>query len=287
MIPTETELTHFLEVYRTKHFTRASIKLGIAQPSLTQSILKLEEKTGVQLFYRTKQGCIPTPSADTLYDKATSLQELWKSVSGGISEKKDALSGTFRLGCHQSVGAYTLPRFFKALAKGAPAIEIKLYHDWSRKITEKIVGYELDLGFVVNPAKHRDLVLIKLGTDRVAFWRAKGLTPGKLIFTDADSSQIKNMLGKKFAARFSDYRLVESSSLELVRTLTLNGAGIGVLPERVAKAESNALEMVDATLPTLQDDIYLVYRADTLKSAAGRALIEAAKHSIERHVKLS
>jgi DNA-binding transcriptional LysR family regulator len=272
MIPTETELAHFLEVYRTKHFTRASIKLGIAQPSLTQSILKLEEKTGVQLFYRTKQGCIPTPSADILYDKATSLQELWKGVAGSMSEKKDSLSGTFRVGCHQSVGAYTLPRFFKTIAKNAPSIEIKLHHDWSRKITEKIINYELDLGFVVNPTRHRDLVLIKLGTDRVAFWRAKGMNSGKIIFTDANSGQIQSMLGKKFAA----------NSLELVRTLTLSGAGIGILPERVAKAENNALEMVDTALPTIQDEIYLVYRADTLKSAAGRALIEAAKHSIQK-----
>jgi DNA-binding transcriptional LysR family regulator len=282
MIPTETELTHFLEVYRTKHFTRASIKLGIAQPSLTQSILKLEAKTGVQLFFRTKQGCIPTPSADALYDKATSLQEIWKSVCEGMSEKKDGLSGIFRIGCHQSVGAYTLPRFFKILAKSSPSIEIRLHHDWSRKITDKIVNYELDLGFVVNPTKHRDLVLIRLGTDRVAFWRAKGLTPGKIIFADADLTQVQNIFGKKFALKFSDYQVVESSSLELVRTLVLSGVGFGILPERVAMAESNALEIVDPSLPTLQDDVYLVYRADTLKSAAGRALIKAAKDCIEK-----
>jgi DNA-binding transcriptional LysR family regulator len=116
----------------------------------------------------------------------------------------------------------------------------------------------------------------------VAFWRAKGMNSGKIIFTDANSGQIQSMLGKKFAAKFSEFSVVESNSLELVRTLTLSGAGIGILPERVAKAENNALEMVDTALPTIQDEIYLVYRADTLKSAAGRALIEAAKHSIQK-----
>ena len=66
MIPTETEISHFLEVYSTRHFTRASVKLGITQPTLTQSIFRLEEKLGGELFHRTKQGCIPTRSADLL-----------------------------------------------------------------------------------------------------------------------------------------------------------------------------------------------------------------------------
>ncbi len=282
MIPTETELNHFLEVYSTKHFTRAAMKLGIAQPSLTQSILKLEEKVKNKLFHRTKQGCIPTQSADLLYDKALHLRESWRMLSHGLNEEKDSLSGTFRVGCHQSVGAYTLPQFLKRLTREAPEIDVRLQHDLSRKITEKIISYELDIGFVVNPVKHPDLVLIKLATDRVAFWRAKGVKPLKRIFADVSLNQIQAILGKNFSNRFPNYQLIETGSLELIRTLILRGAGIGILPERVAKAENNSLEIFDPALPVFQDEIYLAHRVDTLKSVAGKMLVSAAKTCIEK-----
>ena len=280
MIPTETELRHFLEVYSTKHMTRSSIKLGIAQPSLTQSILKLEEKVKTKLFHRTKQGCIPTRAADLLYDKAIHLQETWKTLSEGMTETQDTLTGTFRVGCHQSVGTYTLPNFLKALSKKAPHLGILLHHDLSRKITEKIINYELDIGFVVNPTKHPDLVLVKLATDRVAFWRAKGVTPLPRIFADQSILQVQTILGKRSHARLPNYQVIETTSLELIRTLTLSGAGIGILPERVAKADHNHLEIVDSSLPTFHDEIFLAYRMDTLKSAAGKALIAAARSCI-------
>jgi len=276
-MPTETELLHFIEVYSTRHFTRAAMRLGIAQPSLTQSILRLEEKVKAPLFHRTKQGCIPTKEAILLYDKATRLQELWKELSLDLSRSNQSLSGVFRVGCHPSVGAYTLPRFLEELSLSGPKIEIRLHHDLSRKITEKIVGYEMDLGFVVNPTRHKDLVLTKLGVDRIAFWRAKGKTPGPRIFADANMVQVQNILGKKSTKKFEDWQLIETPSLELIRTLVLQGAGVGILPERVARAEGAMLERADPTLPEFQDEIYLAYRMDTLKSLAGKALIAAAR----------
>jgi DNA-binding transcriptional LysR family regulator len=280
MIPTETEITNFLEVYSTNHFTRAAVKLGIAQPSLTQSILRLEEKLGAELFHRTKQGCVPTRAAQTLYDKATHLQEIWQDIGTKINDSHQALSGIFRIGCHQSVGVYTLPIFFSQLSKTAPEIEILLHHDWSRKIAEKIIHYELDLGFVVNPVRNPNLILKKLGTDRVGFWRAKGKRPEKRIFADANLSQVQELLGKKNRDSFKDYQIVETESLEIIRTLIASGAGIGILPERIAKLGDVPLELVDATLPTVQDEIYAVYRMDTLKSVAGKAIVNAAKQNI-------
>ena len=277
MIPTETELTHFSEVYHTRHFTRASVKFGIAQPSLTQSILRLEEKLNTNLFFRTKQGCVPTPSAEQLFEKVARMRELWSEISAQVQNVKEGLNGTFRLGCHQSVGAYSLPNFFRALSESAPGIQVKLHHDWSRNIAEKILNYELDIGFVVNPVKHRDLVLIRLGTDEVAFWKKKGSKPFPRIFADSNLFQVQSLLGKNNRKEFTDWPIVETGSLELIRSLVLSGAGVGVLPERVALAEGAALERYNATLPVFKDEIFLVFRPEVLKTAAGKALILAGK----------
>ena len=93
-----------------------------------------------------------------------------------------------------------------------------------------MIHYEIDLGFVVNPVRHRDLVLKKIGSDRVGFWRAVGAQPGNRIFADANLTQVQELLGKKMSARFKHWQVVETPSLELIRSLVASGAGIGILP---------------------------------------------------------
>ena len=156
-----------------------------------------------------------------------------------------------------------------------------MIHEFSRKIVEKIISYEIDIGFVVNPAKHPDLVLRKIGADRVIFWKSRNLKSiSKNIFADMTHSQVEDALGKTHFKKFKDWSLISSPSLELIRTLTLSGQGIGILPERVAQADGHGLIPYDDSLPIYQDQIFLAYRKDALFSNAGRALIQSAKFDL-------
>lgn len=277
MLATPTEIQNFVETYTVGHISKAAIRLGITQPSLTQSLQKLEEKVGDKLFYRTKQGVVPTDAGKLFFAKANHLIDGWKEITQGVQNTKNELSGKFRLGCHVSVGSYTLAPLLKQLSENAPGIHIDLSHDFSRKIVEAVVSYQLDLGFVVNPMRHPDLVLKKIGEDRIRFWRKKGGDPiPQRLFADANIHQIEQLIGKTFTTRFKDWSLVESTSLELIRTLTLSGEGVGILPERIAKQEGSSLVPLDSTLPTHRDEIFLVYRKEAMTSRAGRELVRLA-----------
>ena len=277
MIPTETEITYFLEMYATRHFTQAALKLRVTQSALTQSILKLEEKVQAPLFYRSKKGCTPTKSGDIFHRKAQELLEHWTLMTKSIRHDQDSLTGKFRLGCHASLGIHALPPFFKGLSERAPAIEITLTHDYSRILCERILAHELDYAFVVNPVRHNDLVLYKLYEDRICLWKSKSVSKvPQQIFTDMSVAEVRQLLGKNFA-RFQDYKITETTSLELVRALTAEGLGIGIIPERVAQAGVRPLELFDKTLPTPRDEIYGIHRSDTLKTEAGKVIREVAK----------
>ena len=185
MLASSSEITYFIEIYQTRHIGKSAIRLGISQPALTLSLQSLEEKSGAKLFHRTKQGVIPTDQGTFFYQNAHLLLDYWKHVHQKIRNSKTDLSGRFKVGCHQSVGAYTLPKLFENLNNHAPGIEIDLAHDFSRKITEAVISFNLDLGFVVNPQFHPDLVLKKLGEDRVLFWIKEGAkSVPKRIFAD-------------------------------------------------------------------------------------------------------
>ena len=277
MIATETEITYFIEMFETKHFTHAAIRLGVSQSALTQSVSKLEGKIGALLFHRTKRGCLPTEAGKLFFKQAQILQQNWNDLTDSVKNHQRELGGKFRLGCHPSLGIYALPDLMKSLHQKAPGIEILLAHDYSRNLTEKVISYELDLALVVNPVKQRDLVLKKIIEDRICLWKAKyEAHPPQQIFTDMNRSQVQDLLGKRIN-EFRNWKIVETSSLELVHAMVVKGVGVGILPERVARPHETSLVLLDKTLPTPRDEIYVIHRSDTLKSAAGRLLIETAR----------
>ncbi|MEO5968987.1 MAG: LysR family transcriptional regulator [Bdellovibrionia bacterium] len=281
MLATSTEIEYFVEIYQTRHVSKAAIRLGVTQPTLTLSLQKLEEKLGTKLFHRTKQGVVPTEQGTLFYRKSHTLLDCWGDVHKGLYRSTSEIYGRFKVGCHQSVGAYVLPKFLDYLYVEAPGIEVELVHDFSRKITEGVVSYNIDIGFVVNPNRHPDLVLKKLGEDRVLFWKRRGGgTLPKRILADVNLIQMQDILGKTRSKEFKGWNLISTSSLELIRTLTLTGQGIGILPERVAKADGADLVPYDSSLPTYEDKIFLAYRKDVLSSKAGRELIRLASFEL-------
>ena len=282
MMPTETELRHFEELYRTRHFARAAIRIGISQPTLTQSIQRLEEKIEASLFVRTKQGCVPTRAAEVLLKRSKQLLSDWKDLGQDLRDLAGGeASGRFTIGCHASVGTYVLPPFLTRLRATAPAVEVSLIHDSSRKILEKLIAYEIDLAFIVNPVRHPDLVLKRIGADEFGFWKAEGLksteVPKTLIF-DPDLLQVQSLLERGKALtheKLATFSRLYTSSLELNRTLTESGAGVGALPGRIARV--GKLVRFDSALPTFRDEIYVAYRKAPNRERGWLALVECAR----------
>jgi DNA-binding transcriptional LysR family regulator len=189
------------------------------------------------------------------------------------------------VGAKASVGLFTLPHFLPKLVQSHPELEIKLVHDLSRKIMEKVIAFEIDFGIVVNPISHPDVVITELGSDEVTFWTSQAgsinqsscLTHGVLI-CDPELSQTQSLLAQLRKHHKGFKRVVQSSSLEVVAQLTAQGMGIGVLPGRVAsQVAAPGLKKWSKELPVVKDRICLVYRADAQKSVASKHIVKSIK----------
>src|SRR5690606_17011190 len=120
------------------------------------------------------------------------------------------------------------PSLLKRIDQECPNLSIRFAHESSRRVADKIVAYEIDVGFVVNPVKHPDLVYKKLGDDKVTFWKKRSLVNlPKRIFADGRREQVEQLLGAAYKKHFSDWQIVETNSLEVIRTLTAAGLGVG------------------------------------------------------------
>jgi DNA-binding transcriptional LysR family regulator len=282
MLPSASDLRYFLEVSNTGKLSRAAVRLGISQPALTQAMKKLEATVGLPLLIRTRTGVRLTRAGERIAAHAAQLLEAWDEIRRAALEDEQEIKGRYRLGCHVAVAQYTLPRLFRDLATHAPGVEIQLFHDLSRRLIDALIDFQIDLGFVVNPVPHPDLVLRKLGTDVVTVFEAARGRYGTDLFGDPELGQTRHVLKKLNGAALGAGRFVACPSLEVIRTLVASGAGFGILPTRVAQSSPGAqLRAIKDQAAVFHDEIYLAYRPEVMASRAGKTVVRLAAGAIE------
>jgi DNA-binding transcriptional LysR family regulator len=100
------QLRYFCAIVKQGTFTRAAESVYVAQPSLSQQILKLEDELGGKLFYRLPRAARLTPLGEFFLPRALAiLQE--------IRDSKTEARKIIELGCSQTrldPGTKSLPR---------------------------------------------------------------------------------------------------------------------------------------------------------------------------------
>lgn len=289
MLPSSSELHYFLEIANTQNISRAAERLGISQPTLSLSVRRLEDSIGVPLLIRTKSGVKLTKAGDKLVVRARSLVQQWHKLKEETKKDQDEVSGTYSVGCHPSVGLYSLG-FLSSLLHENPDLEIKLVHDLSRRITEDVISFKVDFGLVVNPTRHPDLVIRPLLRDEVTFWTAAKPSPQQnphsgegILICDTNLLQTQSLLKQMRQKKLEFRRTITSSNLEVIAALVADGAGIGILPGKVAaRFEGLGIKKLP-NAPKFLDRICLVYRADAQNSGTGRYVAKSIEKSFVSH----
>ncbi|WP_028219442.1 LysR substrate-binding domain-containing protein [Paraburkholderia oxyphila] len=152
------QLQYFLAVAQELNFTRASERVNVAQPALSQQIMALEDELGAALFTREKRKVSLTPAGAILVEHA---QRVLNAASSAIAAVRAAQRGA---AAHLTVGAiYSaiynfLPntlREFKSLAETA---EVSLQE---MTIAQQIAGLKegtIEVGLVRGHIYDRDII---------------------------------------------------------------------------------------------------------------------------------
>lgn len=289
MIPSSSELRYFLEVANTKNLSRAAERLGVSQPALTLAIKRLEDSFGQDVIIRSKTGVRLTRGGARLVTRVRGLLGSWESICSDADEDSQSIKGIYSVGCHPSVAIYTLPLFLKDMLMENEGCELRLVHDMSRNITESVISGRLDYGFAINPVKHPDLVLRPILSDEVTFWVAKKpsalqnpKSEDSVLISDEQMLQATSLKKQMNKKGFKFSRTVMSSNLEVICSLVSGGAGVGIIPTRVAM-NHGGLKPLSEKLPKFHDKLCLVYRADTPKTVAHKKIVDYFEESLKKH----
>jgi LysR family transcriptional regulator, cell division regulator len=287
MLPSNAELTYFIEVCSTLNLSRASERLGISQPSLSMAIRRLEKSVGTKLFVRHKNGVTLTQPGKQLLIHARQLLQYWDETKSKTLASEDEIQGSFTIGCNSTIVAHIVSLFLPDLLENYPKLHLHLKHDISRRIAEQVINLSIDFGIVVNPIKHPDLIIRKLCKDETSFWVGTGKrtiqnskSDHAVILCDTSLNQTDILLAKCKNFGLSTDRIVSVPSLNAVAALCAAGAGIGIIPTRVALALYPRDLSPLPKAPSYSDEICLIYRNELRQVQAAQTIIEAIKKSL-------
>ena len=295
-------LRYFREVARLGSMTAAARALGLSQPTLSVAVRQLEDELGAALLQRHRGGASLTAAGAELLRHVDEVFNLLDRAAAAIAGLERDLVGHFVLGCHESLGAYFLPRLLPGVLRDAPKINLSLRNASSAEVLGAVVEREVHFGIVVNPTPHPDLVMLPLFGDAVDFFVRGGGPPGPLgaaqygpegcatrelaaahallhvgpLIFAGRVQQCGELLGKLADQGAAPQRLLSCGDFELVKSLALAGVGVAILPRRIAAyGHEGALRRLHPELPLFPDEIVLVYRGDLPKTRAAAFLKEA------------
>jgi len=151
------KLETFLTVARERSFSKASAKLGISQPAVTQQIKFIEKYLAVKIIERKKNGIKLTPEGEELYKIATRLEKEIHSAEKDILKiiNKEM---TFRLGASYTIGTYVIPGECLNAMSNTINNDVNLSIDVSARIVEDLKDRKLDVGLIESPVMDNDMI---------------------------------------------------------------------------------------------------------------------------------
>ncbi|ENX59099.1 MULTISPECIES: LysR family transcriptional regulator [Acinetobacter] len=127
---------------------QAAEALCMTQPSLTNSIKKLEHDLGVTLFERTSKGVKPTLYTEHILKQAPQILQQLDTLHKEIKLLSSGQVGEIHIGTGPVIMHALMKDVIPLFSKQYPEIEVHLYVDHPKTIIEKIENGILDLGIL-------------------------------------------------------------------------------------------------------------------------------------------
>ncbi|WLR58901.1 LysR family transcriptional regulator [Guptibacillus hwajinpoensis] len=258
----------FNEVVRSGSYTQTAEELGYAQSSVTTQIKKLEDFYHVKLFERVGRKMRLTPSGEQLYDYVKEIIKLADEAETHLRTDTN-LKGTIRIGTGETLAAYYITPYIKALKEKHPELRIRLESGQCQNLIGGTVDGTYDITILLDQLQHHpDLTTIPIRQEemvmiappqhhftKLGVLDLKKLEEETLILTE-EGCAYRVLLEKWLKeANVQAKSIISFSSLEAIKQCVADQLGIALLPRIAVEREiQNGLV---AVLPFHPNDITL------------------------------
>ena len=148
-----THLKYFVAVAEELHFGRAAKRLHIAQPPLSQQIMKLEDELETKLFTRTSRRVTLTKAGTLFLREARGILEQAENATRKIHEISSGQSGSLTLGFGEPATNTFLSSAIKIYSKKYPGVKLLLRELETADQLKALRSRRIDLG-ILRPFEH-------------------------------------------------------------------------------------------------------------------------------------
>jgi DNA-binding transcriptional LysR family regulator len=277
------DLRYVLAIQRAGTLARAAAELGINATTVGRRLTSLEEQVAARLFDRTKDGYVLTHAGRDLLAHAERMEREVLAVEREVSGADRRAAGLVRLSTTEMLvtrflGPY-LPRFH------ARHPEVTL--DVACTLRSVSLGRrDADVVLRLSRPREDDVVARRLATVPLSLYAAPAYVaehgrpkrPDRslrghrvLMFAAVRAFAVENTW---LEARLDGAQVVlRSDSVSSVYAAAVAGAGIALLPRRVADAEAGLVALETRSAPEPREIWQAVHR-DLLRSARVKAVLD-------------
>ncbi|SEA48869.1 LysR family transcriptional regulator, hydrogen peroxide-inducible genes activator [Bowdeniella nasicola] len=271
------DLEYLVALAEEGNFSRAAVRAGVSQPTLSTQIKKLETELGVPLVERTPAGLLFTEAGRQVLARARHVMSDLAEIRMLAQQAADPASATLTLGMFPTLGPYLLPRLMPHLAERLPELKVRLVEDKSEALLAQLLAGEIDAVTLAEPPAADGLAAEDLFREEflLAAPRGHALVEGELeplrlsALRDVDVLLLDDghclrdhalSLCQSVGARQANFR---ATSLESLRYMVAGGAGVTLMPRLAVTppvAAVDTLELREFAAPAPYRDISLIWR---------------------------
>lgn len=283
------QLRCFLAVADERHFTRAARLLGIAQPSVSAQVRRLEADSGAALFHRQKGRISLTAAGEALLPFARRIVSDADAAAIEVREVEGLARGRLALGATPSLALTLLPPVLSRFHAAYPGIALAVRESGSRELVHALEEGAVDIALVILPVQHdvletqallrEELVVAVAKTHALASRRT--LTVNDLrdvpLVMFREGYDLRASTEAAFrAAGFAPTFAVEGGEMDGVLRLTAAGLGAAIVPSLVIETPG-PLRAIRIAGSALTRTIGLAHRRDRRLARAGLEFVDMVK----------
>lgn len=155
----------FCAVARTGSFTKAAAGLGIAQPSLSEHIARLEESMGAPLFERFNRRIDLTPLGEAILGKAQALLDDAAVLQDHIERAREGVRGPLRVGAIPTILPYFLAPLLRGFMDRYPDVDLHVREGTTAELVSQVREGMIDAAVLSLPVAGSGLVMKELFRD--------------------------------------------------------------------------------------------------------------------------
>lgn len=233
------QLRYASSVAEMGNFSRAAERCQIAQPSLSQQILKLEEELGAKLFDRLGRSVRLTEAGRAFLPYARLVLENLDAARLSVAAQQTDVRGSVAIGVIPTIAPYLMPAYAASFAESFPEARIRIVEEITPVLVEGLRDQAIDLAILALPLRHKDIEVFTLHTEPVF-----AALPKQHVHANSDSVSLKDLRGEPFVMLrdghcFRDLSIAACSSANITPNiafesgqfssiLAMVGAGVGI-----------------------------------------------------------